>query len=166
MIENDRSPCSYFANLPFQSCLRDLSTVLSKWMEYHHLGIFQSPQNEYFTKEIHYFSYHPNNLLSLISFSILAVCVYFYHPCLLGLGIFFLTPFFFTLQVQVVPKILLNLSLECLWESIPPLCVLSKWLSFGLYLGINIRLLLDYCHSFLITFPGIVVGNDDNNDDC
>lgn len=55
----------------------------------------------------------------------------------------------------VYPQILSNVSLECVWESVPPLC--------GLYLGLNNRLLLDYCHSFLITFPGII-GNDDNND--
>lgn len=128
--------------------------MLSQWVDYH-LGIFQLPKNQCFIKEMYYFFYHPASLLFLISFSILAVCAYFHHPSLLGLGIFFLTPFFFSLHVQSIPKS----------------CRMSPWnvfesqflLRVASYLGLNNRLLLDYCHSFLITFPGII-GNDDNND--
>ena len=148
-------PCSYFPDLPFQSCPLDLiSTMLSKWVDYH-LGIFQLPKKSMFYKRNVLF-FLPPNLPTLSNF-LLHSC----HLCILPSSKsprpWDLLSHSILLQPScaVYPQILSNVSLECVWESIPPFC--------GLYLGLNNRLLLDYCHSFLITFPGII-GNDDNND--
>lgn len=95
------SPCSYLPNPPFQSCPVDLSTVLWEWVKYYTWVYFNQPKVNILQKEFIYSTTQTHSFL--ISFSILAVCVYLYHLNLVGLGIFFHMPFF-TAHVQSTPK--------------------------------------------------------------
>lgn len=90
-----------------------LSTVLSKWVGYNRLGIFQSPQNYYCTKNIHYFFLSPKQLpLSIFLLHSCYLCVV-YHLRLPGPEIFSRAPFNFHLSCVICPHIPVNLSLEC-----------------------------------------------------